>query len=656
MNKIIESFLETHKQEYGIQKYANDMAFEHFVNRCIVNKYSAERFNPSDIMTDPGEQGIDGVAICVNGRVVTSIDELDSIKKEAKILEVKFVFTQAKTSNNFDGEEIGTFLFGVRAFFADQEDRPKTNDKMEQLIALKDKIYEYSVDMPVAPVLDMYFVCCGKWDDGNGLISRINLDKKILEDSQNFSEVNFFPYDSEKIITAYKELKKKISRTITMEKKVAFPSIEGVKQAFLGLVRCKDFVKLLSDNDNNMLTNIFEDNVRDFQGYNAVNNEIKKTLYDHSDQIRFGLLNNGITIVAKSISVVGDMVEIYDYQIVNGCQTSYVLFENRNTLIDDSYIVVKLIEVLTDELSDRVIYTTNRQTEVKSEAFIATKHFHKGLQDFYNSIDPAYRLYYERRSKQYDLIDNVSKNKVITLTQQIQAYLAMFLNEPHSTHRYYGELLESYKNKIFLDADDYEPYFCSAYFSYYLDTQLRNSIDKKYKKFKFHLICAMRAVIAGSTVVFGQKKQQQKICQKLWTVIKDENSMRRVLNTAISCLDSAISSCKNIPAADRHRSREITLAMIDCAEKSVSATMCSSFLKKGDIVHCTVTAVRDYCVDVQIKTDDARNLGSIYISNIAPKYIQDIHKEVKIGDIFQVRIINEDYYEKPWGWELTKIL
>ncbi len=84
--------------------------------------------------------------------------------------------------------------------------------------------------------------------------------------------------------------------------------------------------------------------------------------------------------------------------------------------------------------------------------------------------------------------------------------------------------------------------------------------------------------------------------------------------------------------------------------------MCSSFLKKGDIVYCTVTAVRDYCVDVQLKTDDARNLGSIYISNIAPKYIQDIHKEVKIGEIFQVRIINEDYYEKPWGWELTKIL
>lgn len=656
MNKIIESFLDTHKQEYAIEEYGNEKAFEHFVNRCIVNKYSTERFDPSEIMTEPGEQGIDGVAICINGRVVSSIDELESIKREAKSLEVKFVFTQAKTSNSFDGEEISSLFYGVRAFFAEKNNRPKTNDKMERLIKIKDKIYEYSVDMPNAPILDMYFVCCGRWSDGNGLIQRINLEKVTLEESQNFSEINFYPYDSERIITAYKELKKKISRSIFMEKRVAFPNIKGIKQAFLGLVRCKDFVKLLSDNDDNMLTNIFEDNVRDFQGYNAVNSEIKDTIYDQADQIRFGLLNNGITIVAKSITVVGDMVEIYDYQIVNGCQTSYVLFENRNILIDDSCIMVKLIQVIDDELSDRVIYTTNRQTEVKSEAFITTRRFHKGLQDFYNSIEPAYRLYYERRSKQYDLIDNVSKNKVVTLTQQIQAYLAMFLNEPHSTHRYYGELLESYKNKIFLDDDDYEPYFCAAYFSYYVDTQLRSSkIDKKYKKFKFHLICAMRAIISGGTVVFGQARQQQKICKKLWDAIKNENSMRHFLFTAITCLDSAVSLCTNVPVADHHRSREITSSMIDFANKSVSATTNNSYLKKGDIVHCTVTAIRNSWLEVQLKTNDARNLGTIHISRIARKYIADIHNEAKIGDIFQAKIINDDYYENHWGWDLTKI-
>lgn len=116
MNKIIESFLTTHKEEYSLCNLSNEVAFEHFVNKCVVNKYSIERFDPSDIMTDPGEQGVDGVAICVNGRVITTIDELESIKAEAKSLEVKFIFTQAKTSNNFDGNEIGTFLYGVKAF------------------------------------------------------------------------------------------------------------------------------------------------------------------------------------------------------------------------------------------------------------------------------------------------------------------------------------------------------------------------------------------------------------------------------------------------------------------------------------------------------------------------------------------------------------
>lgn len=527
---------------------------------------------------------------------------------------------------------------------------------MDNLIALKDEIYKHGIDMTSSPILDMYFVCCGKWDEGNGLMSRVNLDIQPLIQTQNFSAVNFFPYDSEKIITTYKELKKKVSRSFAMEKKVTFPPIDGVKQAFLGLVKCKEFVSILTDSDGNMLTNIFEDNVRDFQGYNIVNSEIQETLRNSEDQARFGLLNNGVTIVAKSISPVGDSIEIYDYQIVNGCQTSYVLFDNRDLLRDDSYVMVKLIEVTNEAVSDRVIYTTNRQTEVKSEAFIATKHFHKRLQDYYDAVANPYRLYYERRSKQYDLNDSVSKNRVITLTQQIQSYLAMFLNEPHSTHRYYGELLRSYNNRLFLDSDDYEPYFCAAYFSYYVDMQIRNNLlDRKYKNFKFHLICAMRSLIAGSAVVFGQARQQQKICRKLWDVIKNDAEMKRILYAAATCLDSACGECKDIPLAEQHRSKEITVSMISFAEQQTKATKDNAFLKKGDIVHCTVTAIKPYSIDVIIKTDDARNCGSIYISRIAKKYIEDIRDEVCIGEIFQAKIINDDFYEKPWGWELSKI-
>ena len=95
--------------------------------------------------------------------------------------------------------------------------------------------------------------------------------------------------------------------------------------------------------------------------------------------------------------------------------------------------------------------------------------------------------------------------------------------------------------------------------------------------------------------------------------------------------------------------------MISVAERQTKATKDNAFLKKEDIVHCTVTAIKPYSIDVVIKTDDARNYGSIYISRIAKQYIEDIHDVITIGQIFQAKIINDDFTKKPWGWELSKI-
>ena len=104
MNKIIESFLDTHKKEYAIEDWSTDDAFEHLINRCIINKYTNDRFDPETIMTDDGEKGLDGVAICVNDRIITSIDELESLKRDSNNLNAKFIFIQSKTSESFQGD------------------------------------------------------------------------------------------------------------------------------------------------------------------------------------------------------------------------------------------------------------------------------------------------------------------------------------------------------------------------------------------------------------------------------------------------------------------------------------------------------------------------------------------------------------------------
>lgn len=654
MDRIIESFLKTHIDEYGLSNLKKPAAFEHFINRCIINKYTSDRFEPADITTDDGEKGLDGVAIVVNNTVITSLDVAESMVNGSKTLDVKFIFIQSKTSEKFEGSEISNFIYGVKAFFADSTERPKTNEKMENLILIKDFLYSKCINFTLKPSIDFYYVCCGTWHEGNGLQTQINIEIKAFKESLDFSSATFYTYDANKITTTYKELKKKISRKLTMEKRVTFPTINGVTQAYIGFVKCSEFVDILRDTDGKMLTNIFEDNVRDFQGYNAVNEEIRETLSEPADQARFAILNNGITIVAKSIRITGDEIEIFDYQIVNGCQTSYVLFDNSASIDKVSHIVLKVIEVNNEDISDRVIFTTNRQTEVKAEAFTSTKAFHKKLQDFYNSVSSKHHLLYERRSKQYDLVDSINKGKVVTLSSQITSYLACFLHVPHSTHRYYGELLSAHKTKLFLDTDAPDPYYISAYLVHYVETQIKsNAIPAKYKRFKYHIAETIKGITVGYTVNFGHRRTQEKECKCLFELISNPAELQNVFGTSIYCLDHAIEKCTLCNEKDLHRNKDFSAELKNFVQIYLSARDTKEFLKKGDTVHCTAMKQNASFVYVIIKTEDSRNCGSIHISRITGKYISNIRDEIEIGDIFQAIIMNDDFYESEFGWQLT---
>lgn len=657
MNQIIESFLRTHIDEYSIQEMSPDNAFEHFINRCIINKYSTERFDPMNVMTEKGEIGLDGIAIIVNNRLIVTVDEIQEIFEVNETLNVKFIFVQSKSGNKFDGGEIDTFLYGVKSFFAPKDDRPETNNKIENLIEIKDYIYTNSLKVPDKPFLELFYVCCGIWNEGNGLRDRIKTGCAPLDQSQNFNSVKFYPYDSNKIIVTYKELKKKVQKKFLMERKISIPLSNGVTQAYLGLIKCKDFISILQDSDGKLMGNIFEDNVRDFQGYNPVNSEIQETIRNPVMQVPFAIFNNGITILAKLIKPSGDLLEIYDYQIVNGCQTSYVLFDNASILNDDSYLCVKILETHDPNIIDKVIYTTNRQTEVKSEAFSSTKKYHKLLEDYYNSIDSDYRLYYERRSKQYELLDDVNKNKVITLSFQTKAYIAVFFNEPHSTHRYYGEILKSYGDKMYLENDYPDLYYIASYLTYYVELAIRKGyVDKKYGAFKFHLACAIKSLAVGKKVVFGNSNSAKKMTVELHIVIRDKQQLDSLLHTAVTCLDGTLKVSAKIPYYERNRNREITNKLLESITKYNDFKNNTEYLYIGNIVPCVVTSITRSFVNLKLRTDDERDYGFVHISNVAKHYVESLDSEVSLGQSVQAKIISKDFYENRFGWEMTMIL
>ena len=99
-----------------------------------------------------------------------------------------------------------------------------------------------------------------------------------------------------------------------------------------------------------------------------------------------------MTVICKELSNIGNKFTLTDYQIVNGCQTSHVIFNNKNDIINGLQLPIKLIETEDDETVNRIIKATNRQTEVSDEQLIALNEFHRKLEAFYGTFTGANRL------------------------------------------------------------------------------------------------------------------------------------------------------------------------------------------------------------------------------------------------------------------------
>lgn len=587
-NKIIKGYIKDFKEDFGIEENKEDILFEKFANYCIVSRIHPEAFSSDfekieEMNVGGGEDtGIDGLGIFVNDHLVSSIDEIKAIMETHKRFDTQFVFIQTKTSPKFEASEVGTFIFGVKNFFS-EESSIKFNDNIDLYRKIKDYIYEEkTIDMISKPICSIYYVTTGKWVDDINVLGRANAEKKHLEDLGIFEKVEFVPVDADKLGGIYLEIKNKIKREITFEKRVALPSINGVREAYIGVLPISEYLKLIVSSDDKIQKNLFYDNVRDFLGNNTVNKEIGNTLSNEEEQDKFAILNNGVTIVAKSVMTSGDKVVISDFQIVNGCQTSHVIYNNKEKLVNTkASIPIKLIVTDEYEVANQITKATNRQTEVKIEAFASLEPFHKKLEEYYNSCVKEYNIYYARRSNQYDNSSPpIAKEKIITLSAQINAYLSMFLNEPHSTHRYYGELLKAYDRKIFDKKHILEMYHVSALTLHIIEKLFKSNKDidtlfLKKNKFKYHLLVVFRILVGGFIYPQFSSKDMIKYCDKLYKVLSNRKDTIEVLIEAVNIIKETQKEYDKKDFRDLHRKKDFTYELIEKTKKYTK-------IKKGD--------------------------------------------------------------------------
>jgi AIPR protein len=542
MDLVTKNLVSAFKGEESLPDSIDDATlFEHFSNYCVLSQDYGDEFDLEDVYTGgPDDLGIDGFGIVVNGTLITDPTEIADLASTNKYLDAEITLCQAKSGSGFSGSEISSFFFGVKDLVSDKPALTR-NALIQEKEALLKSIYQRSSLFKRGnPLLRMYYVTTGRWQEDAKLKARIEKEREDLLELNIFRDVEFIPVDARQVQRFYNTAKNRLSRSINFSGKITLPTLPGVQESYLGYLPVSEYLKLIADDTGNIVRGLFYDNVRDFQGENPVNHEIDETLKSTAREL-FVLLNNGVTVVAESVSKTGDLFTIEDYQIVNGCQTSHVLFNNRTSLMGEPVqIPIKLIVSQDADVKNRIIKATNRQTPVKDEELTALTDFQKGLEDYYSAISGSGKLYYERRSQQYRT-SSVEKIRIVTVSNQIRSFASMFLELPHQASRYYGTLLQTVQSKIFAPSHPAVAYYASALALFRFESLIRKkTIDPKYRPFKYHLLAILRIKVAGKEMPPMASNKFEKYCDTLVSALQDEKKSPELFRAAIEALESVL--------------------------------------------------------------------------------------------------------------------
>jgi hypothetical protein len=334
----------------------------------------------------------------------------------------------------------------------------------------------------------------------------------------------------------YKRATLAVPATFEMPKKLSLPRMPGVEESLLGLLSVRELVtKVLTDPTGHIRKALFHENVRDFQGYNGVNAQIRDTVRDRDGHRRFAVLNNGVTIVTRNLRVVGDEVHIRDFQVVNGCQTCHVLFDERERLSDDVQISVRVVHSEDEAVIAGIIAATNRQTAVSEDDLSSREDFHKQLEEWFAAQEPVRRLWYERRSKQYATRQDVEKTRVVNRAQLTRAYAAMFLGDPTAAG-HYREFTTRRREDLFQADHLPDPYYVAAAMHYRIEWLLRTRrIRTTFRPARYHLMAALRWQMLGPDRLPSNPRRAAEQCRRMLDLVWDpgaaEQAVLRLLPT-----------------------------------------------------------------------------------------------------------------------------
>ena len=548
MDVVTKSLLMEFAESQKIEGLNQAEQFEAFVNYIVVSDIYPEEFDFNIVATGQGEFGIDGIAIIVNDVIVDDEEQLEDIIAHTPVLQVQFLFTQAKTSTSFDTGDMSKFFQAVLDFFKQQASFVQ-NARILELQRLKNRLYKAAAKFVRGlPKISLHYATTGTWNEDRNLCAIRDGFLAQADSLHMFSMTSFHPLDATKIQKLYFQTKNAFRSTIMFSQSLSLPEIPNVRESYIGLLPISEYLKMITDDDGNVRRRLFFDNIRDFQGDTPVNKSIADTLLSDTS-IEFPLRNNGVTIVTRKLQRVGPQFTLEDFQIVNGCQTSHVIVANANAENKAIMIPIKIVATEDEELTRQVFIASNQQNKVDQESFWALDPIHKSIEIYFESKSGDQRLYYERRPGQFNTMAGIEKVRIITKDLLLKVYASVFLEAPNQVGRYYKDLTPLIGKEIFAADHEVHSYYTAAYISYRLEYMFRNRrMGTEWKPFRFAVAMAARLILEQDLVLDPKKKRGQTYCNAIDAVMADSEMAQSVFERAADAIKKSISDLSELGA------------------------------------------------------------------------------------------------------------
>lgn len=400
---------------------------------------------------------------------------IDESKKEINIFQFKYTedFEIARKKDALKDRDISDFILKMeRIWDKDRSVLRESNNKTANAIKeIWKALEEGFVDTKIWFISNYFKTISNK--------TKIKNTEKILKEKFR-AELKIITLDN--LITLIFQTKfKPINIKIQLKGRNYFEDSAGGIRALIGEINALNFLQSIMDDEENLKEEIFNENIRVYLRQSTkINKQIYLTIKKTEDNHKFFFYNNGITAICDEFNYTptdGPVVDLKNFQIVNGGQTIHSLYEAyKNGLkenVKNIYLLLRICEVKNREIGQAIARYTNTQNPVRSRDVMSNDPIQIKLQQQLNRLG----WWYERKKYEFRERKDINQEKKIDAEKIGQIILSFYLEKPGSAKNRKQEIFGDFYNEIF-DENKINAEYVLLPFLLYKD------IEKDIKKFK----------------------------------------------------------------------------------------------------------------------------------------------------------------------------